>query len=215
MSNLHALWCVGSVCVAIRGCLWFLFNFYGSYCLTICKIPFIKSSRWPSGLIKTKLSLDFDKRDSEICNSILYANLTVGCGNKVMVVVRAKFLGVDICDNVAWRKRVNIPPDLLHHMPLGLVVTHNTRIVNPSYFPHHYVSQSHRLRETQQTTRSYSPYKNDIINLLVVLVKHLLHVKLRSSFYFLRSRLLLKRCHMICITDIIRSERDAYKPVLM
>jgi len=44
-----------------------------------------------------KLSLNFDKRDTETCNSrVLYTNLTLGCGNKVRGVARAKFLGVEI-----------------------------------------------------------------------------------------------------------------------
>jgi len=142
----------------------------------------MKSSRWPNGLIKIKFLLNFDKRDTEICNSrVLYTNLTIGCGNKVMEVVTVKFLGVENCDNLAWRKRVNMPSDLLRHvLPRCSVIPHNRRVQLTCIFPFHYVSQSHRLRETQQTRR-YSPYKK-WYNLMVVPAKHLLHVKLRSSF---------------------------------
>jgi hypothetical protein len=84
-------------------------------------------------------------KDTEICNSrALYTNLKIGCGNKGMGVVRAKFLGVEISDTLAWRKRINIPLgveisdalawrkriniplDLLRHVVMrGLVFTHN------------------------------------------------------------------------------------------
>jgi hypothetical protein len=129
LGNLHALWCVGAVCDAIQRCVWFMSNFHGLYCETIFKIPLMKSSRWPSGLIKIQLPLNLNKRDTEICNSgVLSTNLTIGCGNKVMGVVRTKFRGVEICENLACWKRVNIPRDLLRHVPRGLVITHDRRV---------------------------------------------------------------------------------------
>jgi hypothetical protein len=99
-----------------------------------------------------------------------------------MEVVTFKFLGVENCDNLAWRKLVNMPSDLLCRvLPRCLVIPHdNRRVQLTCIFPFHYVSQSHRLRETQQTRR-YSAYKK-CYNLMVVPAKHVLHVKPRSSF---------------------------------
>jgi len=97
----------------------------------------MKSSRCPNGLIKIQFPFNFDKRDAEVCNSrVSTMNLTIGCGNKFMGVVRAKSLGVEICDNLAWRKRVNIPPDSQRLVvPRGLDITHdNMRTVNSAYF---------------------------------------------------------------------------------